>query len=175
MNPRWLALGFLLAGCESGAPSNSFSTAPGSSVLVGDVTQVTFTSRGGGLHGNPPPGAACDPSQWSYTIGFADQTLSSITCTLTGDWTLAADYMPVTLLISLDAPQWQTVRAALGAVTVSSQRDCGADADTRDLTVARGEASLTYGDDFYGCLPSYPVFVTFDSLNNLWSVLSAIN
>jgi hypothetical protein len=175
MQLRSVVLVFLVAGCESGAPSNSFSTAPGSSVLVGDVTQVTFTSRGGGLHSNPPPGAACDPAQWSYTIGFADRTLSSITCTLTGDWTVAANYTPVTRLVSLDPAQWQTVRAAIEAVTVSSQRTCGADADTRDLTVARGEASLTYGDDFYGCVPSYSAFVTSASLGNLWSVVSAIN
>jgi hypothetical protein len=175
MNLRRLAFVFLLAGCESGAPTDSFSTAPGSSVLVGDVTQVTFTSRGGGLHSNPPPGAACDPAQWSYTIGFADRTLSSITCTLSGDWTVSANYTPVTLLVPVDPPQWQTVRAALEAVTVSSQRTCGADADTRDLTVVRGEATLTYGDDFYGCLTSYSAFVTSDSLGNLWSVVSAIN
>ena len=175
MNLRRLAPVIFLAGCGSEAPTNSFSTAPGSSVLVGDVTQATFTSSGGGLHSNPPPGAACDPAQWSYTVGFAAQTLSSITCTLTGDWTLAADYTPITLLISLDPSQWQMVRAALEAVTVSSQRTCGADADTRDLTVVRGEASLTYGDDFYGCDPSHSAFVSSDRLDNLWTVESAIN
>jgi hypothetical protein len=175
MKLRSVALVFLVAGCESAAPTDSFSTAPGSSVLVGDVTQVTFTSRGGGYHGNPPAGAACDPAQWSYTIGFADQTLSSITCTLAGDWTVAANYTSVTRMISLDPVQWQTVRAAIEAVTVSSQRTCGADADTRDFTVVRGEASLTYGDDFYGCVTSYSAFVTSASLGNLWSVVSAIN
>lgn len=175
MQLRSVVLVFLAAGCESAAPSNSFSTAPGSSVLVGDVTQVTLTSRGGGFHGSPPSGAACDPAQWSYTVGFGDQTLSSITCSVTGDGTLPGDYLPITTLISPDPVQWQTVRAAIEGVTVSSQRTCGADADTRDLTVVRGEASLIYGDDFYGCVTSYSAFVTSASLGNLWSVVSAIN
>ena len=35
-------------------------------------------------------------------------------------------------------------------------------------------AVMTYGDDFYACEPNYPHFVTTESLDNLWAVLSAI-
>ena len=48
---------------------------------------------------------------------------------------------------------------------------CGADADSRELLVESASGSLTYGDDFYGCFMDHEYFVTFDSLNNLTTVL----
>ena len=167
-----LALFLFTAGCDSTTMTGGFATVPGDSVLVGDVTRVTFTSLGGGFHGNPPSSAACDPSKWEYIINFGDQTQFSGTCSVTGDGSEPTDYVPDMLLVSLDT-QWPTVEGAIAAVAVSSNRTCGADADSWTVTVARGDASQLYRDDFYGCDTGYSEFVTHDSLASLWTVLSA--
>ena len=167
-----LALFLFLAGCNSAAMTGGFATTPGDSVLVGGVTRVTLTSLGGGFHGNPPSGAACDPSKWEYTVNFGDQTQFSNTCSVTGDGTAPTDYVPDMLLVSLDT-QWPTVEGAIAAVTVSGKRLCGADADHWTFTVARGDATQLYGDDFFGCQTTYSEFVTRDSLASLLTVLSA--
>jgi hypothetical protein len=76
--------------------------------------------------------------------------------------------------ITLDDAQWQAVEAATAAVTVSASNGCGADAGIRQLEVDSTTGSVIYGDDFYACLHDYPSYVTTASLDNLWTVLSAI-
>lgn len=150
------------------------NTDPGGSVLTANVTQVTYSSLGGGFRAGPPPGAACDPGQWSYVIAFAAQTLVSTTCSVTGPYDDPASFVPNAEQITLDDTQWQAVKAAIAAVTVSDKTTCGADAGQRQLEVDSTTGSVTYGDDFYACEPNYPYFVTTESLDNLWMVLSAI-
>ena len=171
---RRLAVVFALAGCGAGSTGNGFSTTPGSSVLPAGVDLVTFTSLGGGLHPSPPSGAACDPYKWTYAVSFTDQTLSSMTCNQTGDFTDPTTYVPNDELLSLDGPEWTSVESAMAAVRVSDKTTCGADAEQRELTVKTAKDSLTYGDDFFACDTSYTYFVTSDSLANLQMVLSAI-
>jgi hypothetical protein len=168
-----MAVVFVLAGCGSGSTENGFSTTPGRSVLFAGVDLVTFTSLGGGLHPNPPPGAACDPYKWTYAVSFTDQTRSSMTCS-TSDFTDPTTYVPNNELVSLDGSAWSTVKSAIAAVTVSNKTTCGADADQRELTVATATGSLEYGDDFYACDTSYTSFVDSNSLDNLQTALSAI-
>jgi hypothetical protein len=179
MKTRTFALGLLLAGCSSGSigggkDPNGFSTAKGSSVLVVGITQVTLTSTGGGFGGVPPAGAACDPQRFVYTINFADESLAAQTCAVNGDWSDPASFVPFDGVSPLDASQWSTVENAIAAVTVTDDSKCGADAPSRDLVVAKPAASITYGDDFYGCLHLYDHYVSFDDLNTLEAELAGI-
>jgi hypothetical protein len=175
MNLRWLVIAALLAGCDSEGMVQGNPTA-GDSVLTANVTQVTYTSLGGGLGPGPrpPAGAACDPGQWSHVISFAAQTRASTTCTINGASDDPASFVPNTEEITLDDGHWQAVKAAIAAVTVSDRTICGADLERRHLVVDSPNGSVSYGDDFYACQPDYPYFVTTASLNNLSTVLAAI-
>ena len=165
MKLRSLFVAVLLAGC---------GTDSGGSVLTANVTQVTYASLGGGFGPAPTAGAPCDPGKWSYVISFAARTLASTTCTVDGPYDDPASFVPNAEQITLDDTQWQSVKAAIAAVTVSNKTSCGADAGQRQLEVDSTTGSVTYGDDFYACEPNYPQFVTTQSLDNLWAVLSAI-
>jgi hypothetical protein len=178
MKIRRLAIAFVLAGCGSGAIGggtnpDGFNTAPGGSVLVAGVTQVTLTSTGGGLEALPA-GAGCDPGIYVYTVNFTDQSLAANNCTVNGDWTDPASFVPWSGVVPLDATQWASVQAAVAAVTVTDGTSCGADAPSRSLVVAKSSASITYGDDFYGCLGQYSQYVSYDDLYHLEATLSAI-
>ena len=172
MNLRWSVAAVLLAGCGSEGLVHG-NTDPGDSVLTANVTQVTYSSLGGGFR-PLPSGAACDPGKWSYAISFAAQSCASITCTVNGSYDDPAGYVPHAEQIAFDETQWQMVKAAIAAVTVSSETRCGADLDQRQLLVESTTGSVMYGDDFYACQPNYPYFVTTASLDNLGTVLSAI-
>ncbi len=148
--------------------------APGGSVLTANVTQVTYSSLGGGFRPAPASGAACDPQKWSYEISFAAKTCASTTCVVNGSYDDPASFVPSAEQITLDDTQWQAVKAAIAAVTVSDRTICGADLEQRQLAVDSTTGSLTYGDDFYACQPNYPAFVTTASLDNLQTVFSAI-
>jgi hypothetical protein len=173
-----LAIAFLLAGCGSGTigsgtNQDGFNVAPGSSVLVDGITQVTFSSTGGGLE-SLPSGAPCDPGIFVYTVDFTAQSLAVNACNVNGDWTNPASFMPQSGTTSLDATQWANVEAAIAAVSVTDGSSCGADAPYRNLVVAKSTASITYGDDFYGCQKQYAHYVSSDDLYSLSAALSAI-
>jgi hypothetical protein len=178
MKPRCLAIAFLLAGCNSGSVGgtdpNGFNTAKGSSVLVEGVTQVTLTSAGGGLGQVPPVGAACDPQKFVYMVNFADRSLAAQTCSVNGDWSDPASFVPFNGVIWLDASQWSTVQAAVAAVKVTDDSKCGADAPSRNLVVSKPAASITYGDDFYGCVHQYDHYVSYDDLYALQATLQPL-
>lgn len=178
MKTSRLAIAFLLAGCSSGSiggtDPNGFNTAKGSSVLVAGVTQVTLDSTGGGLEAPRPAGAACDPGLFAYGVDFGGQTLAVSNCMVNGDWSDPASFVPFDGVISLDATQWSSVEAAIAAVTVTDDSKCGADAPSRNLIVAKPAASITYGDDFYGCLKQYGQYVSYDDLYSLQATLEAI-
>jgi hypothetical protein len=164
----------LLAGCGSGA-ATGFNTRPGESVVANGGTTVTFSSLGGGFHGSPPSGAACDPAQWTYTIGLDHRTLTAKTCKVTGDTADPASYFLDDEPYTLTDAQWAAVAGAVAGVTVSAKTTCGADADQRELTVASADGSLTYGDDFYACQTSaHQYSATNDSLTQLEQVLEGI-
>jgi hypothetical protein len=174
MNRRWLLLPVLLAGCGSEGLVHG-NTDPGGSVLTANVTQVTYSSLGGGFGPGPSPaGAACDPGKWSYVISFGVETRASTSCTVVGPYDDPASFVPNAEQITLDESQWQAVKAAIAAVTVSNKTGCGADLEQRQLVVDSTTGSETYGDDFYACEANYPYFVATASLDNLWAVLSAI-
>ncbi len=180
MKIRRLAIAFVLAGCSSGSIGggtgpDGFNTTPGRSVLVEGLTQVSFESTGGGFGPSIPAGAPCDPGKFTYTIDFESQTLSSVTCNVTGgDWSDPANFVPSSLQITLSGAQWDTAQAALQNVTVTGNMNCGADAPSRDLSLAKPGASITYGDDFYACLKQYPHYVASDSLDVLQTTLAGI-
>jgi hypothetical protein len=169
----WLLVAGLLGGCGSEGLVRG-TTDPGASVLSADVTQVTYSSVSGGFGGTAPPGAACAPGVWSYVISFPAETRVSTTCTVNGSYDDPASFVPNMEQITFDDTQWKAVKAALAAVTVSSANGCGADLGQRQLVVDSTSGSVTYGDDFYACLHGYSYYVTTASLDNLWTVLTAI-
>jgi hypothetical protein len=142
--------------------SAEFATSPGNRVLTPAVRKVTLTSKGGGLGGAGP---------WSYTLSLDTKRLAFTGSTLEGE-----PPMPVPTVddVSLADQEFSTVTAAAGAVTVSARRDCGADAPTRELRLESSDASLTYGDDFYGCLMDYVDYVKFDALDSLQTAFEAV-
>jgi hypothetical protein len=171
-----VVIAFAGAGCGGGSSSgDDFATTPGTSVLTSAVRTVILTSLGGGFHGGPPAGAACDPSQWSYLLSPEAKRLAFSGCRIQGDASLPESYVTALDNLPLDGPQLETLTAAVHAVTVSAGRQCGADADQRELRVESAGAALTYGDDFYGCLMDYDQFVAFDGLNNLTTVFAGFD
>jgi hypothetical protein len=180
MNLRGLVTIFVLAGCSSGSIGGGtgpggFNVSPGSSVLVGGLTQVTLESTGGGFGPSIPAGAPCDPGKFTYTIDFEGQSLSAVTCSVTnGDWSDPANFVPSSQQITLSPAQWDSTEGALQNVTVTNNMSCGADAASRDLSLAKPTASITYGDDFYACLKQYPYYVAYDSLDVLETTLAGI-
>jgi len=170
-------LAFVTAGCGGGSlpgPSGGFATTPGQSVLTSAVVKVTLTSKGGGFNLPEPAGAACDAAVWAYTISFDTSEIAFDGCRLNGDQSLAESYVPWMNHFPITGPQLETLTAAVHAITVSANRQCGADANYVELTVESASGSLTYGDDFYGCLTTYDQFVTSDGVNNLAGVLFGI-
>ncbi|HEY2902308.1 MAG TPA: hypothetical protein VGL59_17130 [Polyangia bacterium] len=111
-----------------------FATAAGSSVLTSNVQTVTFKSFGDGLHGRPPLGAACDDFVWSFTVSLEQRRLQATRCRIQNDDSdNPQNYLPTMDDITLDETgPFQTVRAAIQAVTISDRGGCS-DADTREL------------------------------------------
>jgi hypothetical protein len=182
MGRGWIAVVVALAsaGCSGGSLSGDvatgeFATTPGSSVLTSAVRTVILTSSGGGFHGSPPAGAACDPSQWSYLLSPEAKRLAFSGCRIQGDARLPESFVPAWDNLPLDDAQLETLTAAVRAVTVSARRECGADADERELRVESAVAALTYGDDFYGCIMDHDHFVAFEGLNNLAQVFAGFD
>ncbi|HVV49676.1 MAG TPA: hypothetical protein VHO06_08455 [Polyangia bacterium] len=164
-------------GCGAGTTSNVPPTTAGSSILFPGVTAVIFQSFGGGYKSVPEPipaGAACDPAASSYTIGFDGPTVQFDSCTVSGDSSDPASYIPLSEPITVTSDQWTMIDAAVAAVTVSAKRSCGEDGPLRALIVETATASYGYQDDFYSCPPTQPPFVTAYSLDNLQQVLQAV-
>jgi hypothetical protein len=159
------------AACGS---DQALPTTPGSSVFSPEVTQASLRSLGGGFGPLTPDGAACQLGVATFTVVLGPPTLTFSRCQVVGDYSVAASYMPQSGQIPLNPAQLATVRAALGAVTVSNKRTCGADKGTVELEMSTLTQSLTYGDDFYGCLPNYKAFVDTQALDNLYSVLDGL-
>jgi hypothetical protein len=172
MNKRTFVV-VLLGGVGCGG-GGTFATRPGSSVITPAVTSAIFSAVSPGYTSEPPPGAACDPSLWSYTVGVRDGTLAWTTCTVQGSWNDPTSFIPSAGDRALSPSERSSAEAALRAVIVSARRECGADAALLELRVASPDASQTYGDDFYGCYTQYDAFVMSDSLDNLEMVLAPL-
>lgn len=175
MRRGWIAGVVVLAGCGSGSLSGDLAITPGDSVLTAGVRNVILSSSGGGFHASPPAGAVCDPSHWSYLIAFEQKRLAFSGCRVQGDASLPESYVPAMDNIPLDAPQLETLTAAVHAVTVSAGPRCFTDVDEVELRVESGGGALTYGDDFSSCLEDHDYFVTTDSLSNLATILASFD
>jgi hypothetical protein len=167
-----VALAFLaMASCSEadGKAGNSAGTVMGPA-----VTKVTLASSGGGFHGVPPSGAACDPSQWTYVITIASHALAWRGCTVNGSFSDPASFVLASSGTQLDDSSWVSVESALGAVTVSTSNSCGADKDSWSLMVDTANGSTIYGDDFYACQKIYAQYVTENSLGSLQTTLNRL-
>jgi len=154
----------------------SFATSPGDSVVVPGVTDLTFTSRGGGLESAfPPPGVACDAGVWTYSVYLDTQTFSWSTCDVANQGLDAADYTVNEGSRSLSTTELATAEAAFRNVHVAAKTNgCGADKPTWEVSVGVPSNMLTYGDSFYTCLRLYDHFVESEDLWPLESVLAAL-
>jgi hypothetical protein len=155
-----------------GACSSS-RLAPGDALITPDVQNVLFQSTGGGLHGAPPSGAACDPAVWQYFITMSTHEVNWSGCDVIGASTDPASYTPAGVVNPLDASAWSAVSNALDGVYITGKMSCGADLDYRTLTIERaGNHDVTFGDDFYACENKYVNYVDSNSLDNLYTTLS---
>ena len=158
-----------LGACGSGTEGT------GSAVITPDTQNVMFQSTGGGFHGGPPSGAACDPAVWQYFITMATHDVNWTGCAVSGSATDPASYELAVVDHPLDAVTWSRVTNALDGVYITGKMTCGADLDYRSLTVERaGDHFVTYGDDFYGCQNEYVNYVDSNSLDFLYGTLNAL-
>jgi hypothetical protein len=162
---------FAMASC-SGADGKAGNL--NGTVIGPAVTKVTLASSGGGFHGVPPSGAACDPSQWAYEVTIASHALASRICTVNGPYSDPTSFVLASSDTQLDDSSWASVESALAALTVSTSNLCGADKDSWSLTVDTASGSTLYGDDFYACQKTYAQYVTETSLGNLQTTLNRL-
>jgi hypothetical protein len=161
-----------LVACGSGNPPATQET--GDAILAQPAVKVTFQSSGGGFHGVPPQGAACDPARWTYVIAMATHDVRWTGCTMNGPYDDPASFVPSTVDHPLDAAAWPAVESALANLHVSDETRCGADKDSWTLTVERSDGTVTYGDDFYACEKQYQNYVAEAGLDALYAVLSKL-
>ena len=148
---------------------------PNGSVLRPAVVSATFQSTAPGWGPPaPPPGAACNPGVWTYVITLAAHHVTWTGCTVNGSQTDPSSYTPSTVDHFPDSTHWDSVQAALAAVTLSDRTSCGADGNTESITMQTASDAVTYGDDFYACEHQHPSYVTRESLDNLYATLSAL-
>jgi hypothetical protein len=161
-----------LASIAGGCGGDGFSTQPGDSVLTDGTTSFAVTSSGGGLVGSfPPPGAACDPQVWTYTVHIDAGQFAWAACNLNGDATDPAAYTPSSGSRALLPGELDSALTTARTVVVSARTLCGADKPALHMSVTSSSGSFTYGDDFYACRNDAPAYVESQPLDNLVSVL----
>ncbi|HEY2904009.1 MAG TPA: hypothetical protein VGL59_25705 [Polyangia bacterium] len=168
----WCALVVLVVGCNSGSalPGNDGSPPPSDSGGPGTVdvsptfdapstnqvwpdnaTKMVADDKGGGFVGPAPAGSACPYlREGTFTFTTVDKVLAWHICQPPS---LAAGgpYQYADGSRTLNAAQLTSLVDALKAVTVSTQKTCGADKGTLQLTVSTPAGDQTYLDDFYAC------------------------
>ncbi len=166
------------AGCsnpgDDDGTDGAFATQPGKSVAVASLTSATLTSHGGGLPAPRPAGAACNPQIWSYTLDLEGGSLSWSRCSVEGDRQDPASFVVDNGSRPLAASEQAGAETALRGVRVSARTTCGFDKDSWELAIAKADGTITYGDDFYACLPYYEHFVEYEGLEGLQTALSQL-
>jgi hypothetical protein len=170
------AVALLVAAGGCGDPGDdgtvgAFATQPGKSVAVAGLASATLTSRGGGLPAPRPAGAACEPRVWSYTLDLEGSSVSWSQCRVEGDSQDPASFKVDNGSRPLAASEQGGAETALRGVRVSARTSCGADKDYWELAMASAGGTITYGDDFYACLPNFEHFVEYEGLERLYTVL----
>jgi hypothetical protein len=161
-----------IAGCNGGTPTPD----PGESVLVDGTTSFALASSGGGLAWPAvPQGAACDPQIWTYTVHIGASLFAWDRCDVNGPGTEPANYIRVSGTRTLSRAELDTATAAARLVKVSDRNTCGADKPSLHLGITAATGSITYGDDFYACLKQDDAYVEGASLDNLGTVLRALD
>ena len=85
-------------------------------------------------------------------------------CRVEGDWQDPASFKVDNGSRPLTASEQGGAETALRGVRVSAGTGCGADKPSWELAVASAGGSITYGDDFYACVPNYEHFVESEGL-----------
>jgi len=161
-----------IAGCGGG----QFATAPGQSVLVADATAFSVTSLGGGFGPSPPPpGAACDPQVWTYTVHLDTSTFDWDSCDVGGAATDPASYTHATGSRPLSSAELDTARSRARAVHVSAGNSCGADKESLLMSVTSPAGNMVYGDDFYACAHMYDHYVESDGISALSATVQQLD
>ncbi|HEX3695693.1 MAG TPA: hypothetical protein VH374_09915 [Polyangia bacterium] len=133
-------------------PTSDASDAPSTNQVWPDnATKMVAEDMGGGFVGPAPTGSACPYlRQGTFTLTKADKVLAWHVCQApsaiaTGPYQYVDGSRP------LNDAQLASLVDALNAVTVSTQKTCGADKETLALTVTTPAGDKTYLDDFYAC------------------------
>ncbi len=157
---RALALAVALAACSS-TPESDDPT------KVYRASTASFTLRVWG--GFPPPAmpGGCSPNDYTLTWTASTSVLR---------WQGCYSQRPIDRAVTLDAAGRAAITSAAAALSVSTERGCGADAPDITLVVrdAAG-ASTTYNSTFYaGCTgrTTAAPYIAFDALSRFGAELT---
>jgi len=160
--------GMVLAGCGQG----DAGTNPGDSVLVEGTSRVAVTSSGGGLI-YVPTGASCH-YEASYDLAVTTGDLSWSVCRVHAPYDDPASFMIETGTRTLTAAERAQATGLIRAVRVTDSSQCGADKDLLQIAVDSPAGHRIYGDDFYGCLKTFDLYVNSGALDNLKAGLNQL-
>jgi hypothetical protein len=158
-----LSLSLALASCST---QGDGGTSPGDSVLTSHTSRVVAASLGGGFGPGVPATAPCH-LEYSFDFALATGDLTWKICRVQGAYNDPASYSIDSGTRALTASERTQVVSAIQAVTISDGDTCGADLDSRQITVTSNGVTTIYGDDFYACSKQYGRYVTSQSLAQL--------
>lgn len=111
------------------------------------VTKIVVTSKGGFTAG-APDGSTCQPADVTYTLTPATRELAWKICEQADG---SAVFAFRTGQKTLTAEQYKDVDDAIHALKRQTQKQCGADAPSEQITFTTASGDVTYYDDFYFC------------------------
>jgi hypothetical protein len=139
---------------------------PGDSVLTSHTSRVLAESLGGGFGPGVPATAPCH-LEYSFDFTLATGDLTWRICRVQGAYNDPANYSIDSGTRTLTASERTQVVTAIRAVTISDGGNCGADLDSRQLTVTSSGVTTTYADDFFACGRQDRPYVTSQTLAQL--------
>lgn len=177
-------LGVLAFGCadNTDADVSSEANVVAATPLVTDATKSVFlTSEGGGTM---PVGSDCVPGHESYNIYFGAKQITVVSCEPDASGAFKTIVRSAVMVgtprafapVLTDA-DFQALRDAASAVTISSKTSCGATPKSllhMTTTEAANPNINSYVDDYYACDPQYSIDHPVQGLDGLLVVLRNI-
>jgi hypothetical protein len=124
--------------------------------------------RGGGYHAPPPPGSECDSTDADIQLDVPSRELGWKLCE-TGPvyvWTTGNRVLASGEMDQLDA--------AMTALVVTKEDDCGADKHWLVLEVKTPEGTFEYEDSFYAC-QKRPGVIYVDNIDEVFHTLEQLS
>jgi hypothetical protein len=135
-----------------------------------DAQKLVADSPGGGFTPQPPPGSTCKYGEVHYTLDVATKGFTFQRCAAGATSTdpLVLDSGSRTI----DATEYAKVDAAMKALVVATEKNCGADKGVYTVTVTSPRGASTYYDSFYACNGGGKIYV--DNIDGVFSALGML-